>query len=136
MHACGFFELDLADGAADQRRVVDREIGDFEFPDVADHVALRVACIDSRGKTLTQPLMQRHHVVAAAQLQDIDRIFLLDIGDDGHFRRDLANRQNDIGIDRVATIGKDQAGLCHSEFPIGSAAVDIAGNDRNTVGVH
>jgi hypothetical protein len=54
----------------------------------------------------------------------------------GHFRRDLANRQNDIGIDRVATIGKHQAGLCHSQLPIGCAAVDIAGNDRNTVAVH
>ena len=47
-----------------------------------------------------------------------------------------ANRQNDIGIDRIATIGKHQAGLCHSQLLIGCAAVDIAGNDRNTVAVH
>jgi hypothetical protein len=37
-----------------------REVGDFECPYIADHMALRMAGIDSAGTALAQLLMQRH----------------------------------------------------------------------------
>jgi len=75
-----------------------------------------MAGIDSRSKALAQPLVHRHHVVAAAQFKDIDGIFLIDIGDNRHFRSDLADGLSDIGIDRVATIGNTRRAFSTRSF--------------------
>jgi len=70
--------------------------------------------VDTAREAGRKFLMQSQHMIAAAELEDIDGILVFNHTDDRNFQRGLPHRQYDVGVDRVAAVGKNQARLRHA----------------------
>ena len=95
----------------------------------ADDVRLGAAGVHAIGQRLAELALQRQHRRGAAQLQDVDRVLLLDDRGDVHVRRDLADGQRDVRVDRVLAVGDDEPRGGRAQPLVGRAAVVLAGDD-------
>ena len=112
---------------------MDRELGDVQPAETADLVSLGVAGVEPVGQPLAQALFEGQHVVTAAEFENVDGILVLDGGHDRHLGGDLADGQGDIGVERVGSVGQNQAGLGGADFLVGFLAVEFTADDRHTV---
>ena len=135
-HSRRFFQAAIANASADERCIVHREVRDEEIANIPDDMTLGMTGIDAAREAGSELLMQGEHIIAAAQLEDIDGVLVFNRTDDRNFRRDLAHGQGDVGIDGVAAIGQYQTRLRDSEVLISGAAIDFAGDDGNSVSMH
>jgi hypothetical protein len=123
----------VANGHAAERRVPGRQFGDLQLAEPADHVRLRLPGRDAVREVLPELHFQRQHLGGAAQLQHVDRLFLLDNRDDrdggGHFARG----ERDVRVGRVFAIGQHQARGGGGRQLIRLAVVVLAGDHADAV---
>ena len=125
----GLAQPGLADRAAGQRRIVQRELGHAQVAEAADLVRLRGAAVDAVAEPLAQPSLERQDVRAAAHLQDVHGRVALHGRQNRHVGGGLADAECDVRIPRVGTVGEDQPRLGGAHGVVRRAAVDVAGHD-------
>ncbi len=103
-----------------------RKLCNQEISQPPDYVAVKVAGVDSVGKVFTQLELERHNVITATQLQQVDGLFVLCQRSYGYVWRDVPDRQGNVGIDRIRVVGDHQLCLCHLQRFIGGLVLDFS----------
>ena len=101
-----FPQPSVTNGQISQRCVAGGQLGDLQSPEVTDHVHRAKTRTDTVGQVLAKTNLERQHVRAATQLQDVRRVLVIDNADDRDVTGRFTNRQRDIGVRRVLAVGK------------------------------
>ena len=120
--AGGLAQTAFAQGFAHQGRAHDRGFGHHQFIEAADHAGAGLGVEHAAGQGFAQQFVELKDMAAAGQLQDVDGVFALGRGHNGHLGVHVAGGEHDVGIAHVAVQGHQHGGLGQAQV-----AVDLAG---------
>src|SRR5690606_28814205 len=122
-------QVGLVDAAAHQLGAGGGGLRDEQLAEGADDVGAPVTAEDPPRHRLTEQLPEPQHLVAAGELEHVDRRGGGRRRGDGDRRVDLPHGEHDVRVGRVGLGGGDERGGVDTRRAVGLGVVEVADHD-------